>query len=185
MSSPNPRIIKRGCSAVTLSLLSIAVIIVLTIFFGLLFDLFGRSHAAPTPVAALTLPPAVVATATVGPPLPDDIYFTPQQPIKGFSNCETYGFRGVIQENDTSQETIQIVVWDESAALVALETADNQGSYTLEFSDEPLSRDLWLQVYQNDLPVSEPLPLKIHVDCQNGFQVYEINWQAISPESNR
>ncbi len=179
MFSPTSHTIQRGCWAVLLSLLSIAVLIVLTIFFGLLLDLFQQHRTAPSPsqVAALTLPTANPPTATLGPPLPDDVRFIPETPVKGFSNCEAYGFRGLIKA-DVAYESVQVVVWQDGSTLLKLDSVDPTGHYHLEFTGQPAQRKVWIQVYQDDLPVSKPFPLEIQIDCQRGFQVYEIDWNV-------
>ncbi|MCB0212240.1 MAG: hypothetical protein KDJ52_23060 [Anaerolineae bacterium] len=139
--------------------------------------------ATPTRLPALSLPTASVPTNTPGPPLPEHVYFTVEEPIEGFSNCEQYGFYGVVKNgHETPLQGVQVVVWDNQAGLVALSTVNTTGNYQLELELLPSHQKLWVQIYENDLPVSQPLLVEPNIDCQIGFQVYEINWQQLVDE---
>lgn len=182
MTSPNPHKLKSGCWVVTLSLLTIAVVLVMTILIALLLDLSTPVNsvvAAPTHHPSLNLPTAVLPTAAIGPPIPLEVRFVPEEPVTGFSNCDAYGFRGSVKSGDEPYpKAVQVVIWEEDSKLLALETIDAAGEYNVQFAGKPELRKLWLQLYQDDVPVSTPLPLVIQVDCQNGFQIYQVDWQA-------
>lgn len=181
MTSPNPRKLKSGCWVVTLSFLTIAVMSVMVILITLLFDLsipVNSVVAAPTRNPGLNLPTAILPTATIGPPIPLKARFTPEEPITGFSNCNAYGFRGRVKSgSEPYPEAVQIVIWEEGSKLLALKTIDAVGEYDLQFAGKPNLRKLWLQLYQDDVPVSAPLPFVIQADCQVGFQIYQVDWQ--------
>jgi hypothetical protein len=140
----------------------------------------GRA-LTPTPLATssgLDLPTAAPATATPGPPVPDTVNFVAEEPIKGYSDCNRYGFRGVVKKgNGDGQRDVQIVVWQENAGLLALSSTDETGKYALVIDGLPAERKLWVQVFENDLPVSLPVFLETQIDCQSGYQIYEIDWQ--------
>jgi len=73
------------------------------------------------------------------------------------------------------------VVWEKQAGLLALGTTDTEGNYLIEIEGDPAQRKLWVQIYENDLPVSQPVFVETHIDCQTGFQFYQIDWHKIEP----
>ena len=167
-------------------ILGVAVIAVMVIFVGLLFTLWlPVNKSATSPVLAdkqtFKLPTAPVPTSTPGPVVPGEIIYTAQQPIEGFSSCENFGFKGaVVEGNGTGIQNVQIVVWDKKDGLLAVDVTNAQGSYLIELTNDPSrARDLWVQLYQNDLPVSQPVAVKTQIDCENGFQIHQINWQRV------
>jgi len=168
-----------------LSLLSVAVITVMAVLAYLLLTLpaptdNGQATATPSR-PALSLPTAPLPTATPGPPSSVSVQaiFAAQKPIKKFSNCDMYGFKGVVTaSNGDRLEGIQIIIWEEGVGLVTVDTTDAGGAYVIEIKDKPTQRKLWVQVYQNDVPASDPLSVETQADCRNGFQIYQINWQA-------
>jgi hypothetical protein len=171
-----------------LVLLSVAVVAVMAILIYLLFTLPGsvadaQTTATPTR-AALSLPTAPVPTATPGPPPSvEDALFAPQQPIKGLADCDASGFKGLVTAgNGDPLAGIQIIIWEEGVGLVAVDTTNAQGVYTIELDEDPAQRKFWVQVYQNDVPASEPLSVETQTDCRKGFQVYQINWRAKAEE---
>lgn len=133
--------------------------------------------ANPTVTDSLTEP---LPTPTTGSTVPSKIIFVAQEPIKGFSNCNKYGFTGSVKSgNGTQLEGVQIVVWEETAGLLALDSTNSKGAYSITFEGSPAARKLWVQVYQNDVPVSQPVLTEIQFDCQIGFQIYQIDWQQV------
>ena len=95
-------------------------------------------------------------------------------------SCERYGFWGkVLASNGIQLQGVQIVVWEGQAGLLALSTTDAEGNYLIEIEAEPAQRKLWVQVFENDLPVSQPVVVETQIDCQNGFQVYQIDWRKV------
>ena len=46
-------------------------------------------------------------------------------------------------------------------------------------SGSTLIADLIEDSLENDLPVSQPVVVETQIDCQNGFQVYQIDWHKI------
>ena len=186
MATPTPPGSKKSHQIIVLAILGVAVIAVMTILATLLFTLWlpvNKSATSPALADKQTfkLPTAPVPTSTPGPVVPGEIIYTAQQPIEGFSSCEKFGFKGaVVKGNGTGIQNVQIVVWDKKDGLLALDATSAQGSYLIELSNDPLrQRDLWVQLYQNDLPVSQPVAVKTHIDCENGFQIFQINWQRV------
>lgn len=167
-----------------LSLLSIAVVLVMTTLVTLLFDLsipVNSVVAAPTRNHILNLPTAALPPVTIEPPTPLEVRFVPEEPVTGFSNCNAFGFLGSVKSGDKPySEAVQIVIWEEGSKLMALENTDAAGQYDLLFAGMPGLRKLWVQLYQDDVPVSAPLALVIQEDCQNGFQTYQVDWQVSS-----
>lgn len=162
----------------SLGLLTTAVVCVIFVLAYLLFTLpVPAEQASPTPRSpVLQLPTVPLPTVRSGPRSPLKIKFVAEEPIEGFSNCRVYGFKGVITTDN--EKEAQVVVWDDQAGgLLAMDSTDADGNYSIEIKAKPDQRDLWVQVYQNDVPVSEPLLVKTQVDCQNGFQVFQINWR--------
>ena len=186
-----PLMSKKQLWFLILGLLSLAVVGVIVILAYLLLTLpvpaTGIPPATPTrPV--LTLPTAPLPATTPGLRRPLQVKFVPQEPIKGFPNCNIYGFQGKVNgTNNIPLADIQVVVWrDEAGGLLALATTDKNGAYSIQIRAKPAQRDLWVQLYQDDSPVSDPLLTKTQIDCQNGFQFFQINWQALpaSEKSN-
>ncbi|MCB9079926.1 MAG: carboxypeptidase regulatory-like domain-containing protein [Anaerolineaceae bacterium] len=167
-----------------LVLFGIVSVILLIFMLSLAYVLIAQpnvtAEAAPTATRpeALSLPTASAPTLTPGPPLAERIDFTVEEPVEGFSNCDRYGFEGVvIGRNGEPLQGVQIVVWDNQTGLVSLTTTDRQGTYLIELEQLPPHRKLWIQIFANDLPVAQPLLVEPNVDCQTGFQVYRINWR--------
>ncbi|MEM7348759.1 MAG: hypothetical protein AAF485_31395 [Chloroflexota bacterium] len=178
-----------------LSILSVLVIVVLAIFAGMVLTLTDTSLGAATISVAdssgsdqlatstpqFELPTAMVPTATVGPVIPESPRFVAQTPIQGYSDCDIYGFYGqVVGTQGEFLTDVQVVIWEESAVLLALDSTDDKGRYQIKITDQRQARNLWVQLYQDDVPVSDPLSLETQADCQSGFQIYQIDWQALS-----
>lgn len=182
MASPIPPSGTNRYWIVVLVLLSVAVGIVMAILAGMVLTLPAPPEsveAAPTGHGAeLSLPTAPLPTITSGPPLPLEAIFVAQTPIKGYSNCEVYGFYGAVRAADGNYlKGIQVVVWEEKTGLLSLDTTDTGGNYRIQLTGESASHKFWVQIFQDDYPVSEPLPVEFHRDCQNGFQIYQVDWQ--------
>ena len=170
-----------------LGLLSVAVACVAAVLTYLLLTLPvpAADTFSPTPRRiVVALPTAPLPAATSGLRRPLEIKFIPEEPIKGFSSCHSYGFKGkVTTALDQPLANVQVVVWsEESGGLLALDTSSQDGFYSIEIQAEPAQRDLWVQLYQNDSPVSEPVPVKTHIDCRTGYQIFQINWHELPPE---
>ncbi len=166
-----------------IGLLSVAVLGVMAVLAYLLFTLPApMAMASPTRGRpTLSLPTAPLPATTPGLRRPLYVRFVPQEPIKGFSNCDSYGFRGkVTNPQDGPLAGFQVVVWqDEGGGLLALERTDQNGTYAIKIPAKPAPRALWVQLYEDDSPVSEPILLKTQIDCQNGFQIFQLNWQEL------
>ncbi|MCB0190739.1 MAG: hypothetical protein KDJ65_02240 [Anaerolineae bacterium] len=186
MPTSTPRTSKSKSWLVIFGVVSVFLLIfMLSLAYVLVFRPTETTEIAATHtrLPALSLPTASVPTNTPGPPLPEQVLFTAQEPIKGFSNCEQYGFYGIVQNShETLLRGVQVVVWDNQAGLVALNAVDGEGNYQVELTALPSQQKLWVQIYENDLPVSQPLLVEPNIDCQNGFQIYEINWQRLAGE---
>ncbi len=184
MASPGSSTPKSRYWLLVLGLLSVAVVLVMALLAYLLFTLFTTpARATPTRQPVLNLPTAAPPTTTPGPPIPVELIFGVKEPIKGFSDCERYGFNGIVRAgNGNHLAGIQVAVWEDQAGLLALDTTDASGAYLIEIQDKPAQPRLWVQLYQADIPVSDPLAVTIHLDCHNGFQVYQINWQELPVE---
>jgi len=78
---------------------------------------------------------------------------------------------------------VQVVVWDDMSGLVALDTTGPDGAYRLAIKGKAAVRNLWVQIYENDLPVSEPVFMQTQIDCEHGFQMYQVNWRQLAQES--
>ena len=103
-----------------------------------------------------------------------------EEPIKGFSDCNKYGFWGRVSAGNGSRlQGVQIVVWESQAGLLALSNTDVEGNYLIEIEGEPVQRKLWAQVFESDLPLSEPILVETQSDCQNGFQMFQLDWRKI------
>jgi len=190
MAASSPPPLKSRYLPVAVGLLGGLVVLVLGTLACLLLTLRTPPAAAPAtrrPVATATsllfdLPTAAPPTATPGPPLPQKISFKAKEPIKGFSDCQKFGFKGsVTGGNGKRLQGVQIVVWDDQNGLLALKNSDAEGNYLITLADEPARHRLWVQVYENDLPVSRPVFVETNIDCQNGFQIYQIDWQKLDP----
>ncbi len=175
---------KRSIWIITLSLLGVAVIAVMGLLAYLLLTLpasRAEAPATPTPRPTLGLPTVPPPTYTPGPPPSLKVVFTAEKPIKGFGNCARYGVKGVvIAANGDRLGGVQITLWAEGVGLVALSHSDAGGSYAIEINDKPARRKLWVQVYQNDLPVSDPLSVETELDCHKGQQIFQVNWREKS-----
>ena len=164
------------------------VVIVLGTVICVLFLRLRSAERGAQPKAAaseqsLSLPTASVPTATPGPPAPRKIVYTAEEPITGFSNCNAFGFHGmVVDGNGAGLQSVQIVIWEAQAGLLALTNTDADGHYSIEIQDPPAPRRLWVQVYEDDVPVSRPVFVETQIDCENGYQVYQIDWQRVSDE---
>jgi hypothetical protein len=167
---------------IILGLLSAAVMVVMAVLGYLLLTLPAPANSV-TPTTsrrpALVLPTAVAPTATSGPPpSPLEATFIAEEPVKGFSNCTGYGFGGVVKDvNGRGLAGRQVVVWEDQIGLLGVATTDAGGNYTLQFKGQPAPRKLWVQVYHNDQPASAPVLMETQVDCQHGFQVFQIDWR--------
>ncbi|MFN8456068.1 MAG: hypothetical protein U0401_15610 [Anaerolineae bacterium] len=169
---------------IVLSLLGVAVIAVMGLLAYLLLTLpASRAEAqnTPTPRPTLGLPTAPPPTPTPGPPPSLKVVFTAEKPLKGFANCTRYGVKGVVAAaNGDRLGGVQITLWAEGVGLIKLSDTDAGGSYALEIEDKPARRKLWVQVYQNDLPVSDPLSVETELDCRKGRQIFQVNWREKS-----
>ncbi len=85
----------------------------------------------------------------------------------------------ISDSNGDGQDGIQIVVWQENAGLLALSDTDEAGGYSIVIDEQPARRKLWVQVFQDDLPVSQPVFLETQTDCQNGYQIYQVDWKQV------
>ena len=158
-----------------------------TLFFIQAYFLFAlpeptnRLYAEPTSaIPALRLPTVSPPTMTRAPLAPSVEKFTAKEPIRGFNDCAEYGFRGIVWS--ITQEPladVQVVLWEKEAHLVAIETTDSSGIYQIMLSGSANIPQFWVQIYQADQPASNPLLLDIHSDCNQGYQVYQVDWQAI------
>lgn len=172
-----------GCWFVILIGLGMGVgaILLMLVYLLITLPIATSSNLAPTPIT-LSLPTAPVATTTFNPPVPHETPFVAKEPIRGFNNCETYGFRGIVWTADNeSFPGIQVVVWDDQERLSAIETTDVSGIYEIEMTTQPTTPQFWLQLYQGDRPVSEAIPLDITANCETGYQIYQVDWQATQP----
>jgi hypothetical protein len=164
-----------------LGFLTICVIVVVIILIYLISTLpaaVPNDEAAVRTHPVLNLPTAASPPTTPGPPLPQEVKFVPVEPIKGFSNCQHYGFKGVVSgRNGTRLQGVQLVAWEDKVGLLALGSTDQGGSYVIEVAAQPGPHKLWLQVFENDVPVSEAVAVETQINCQTGFQIYQVDWQ--------
>jgi len=185
MAAPSPRTAKTRHLPLIVGLIGVSVVVILGGVVCVQLTLRPSRQRAPTPTATADQPATTSSTTspptlTPGPPTPKKIAFTAEEPIKGFSDCGKYGFWGkVLASNGTQLQGVQIVVWEGQAGLLALSNTDTEGSYLIEIEAEPAQRKLWLQVFEDDLPVSQPVFVETQIDCQNGFQIYQIDWRKI------
>jgi hypothetical protein len=172
---------KRKYWLATLGLLTTAVICVIFILTYLLFTLpVPDEPVVLTPRRpALSLPTAPPPTVRFGPRPPRTVKFIAEEPVKGFSSCRAYGFKGTVTAADREHLAgVQVVAWEaEAGGLLAIGDLQTNGTYAIQIEAKPARHNVWIQVYQNDIPVSEPLLLETQVDCQAGFQIYEVDWR--------
>jgi hypothetical protein len=166
-----------------LGLLSVVVACVTAVLAYLLLTLpVPSDNVSPTPRRIVVdLPTAPLSSTASGPRRPLELKFIPDEPIKGFSSCNSFGFKGKTTTSlGDPLAQAQVVVWaEESGGLLALDTTGTDGTYSIEIQSKPAQRNLWVQLYQNDIPVSDPVQVKTHIDCQNGYQIYQINWHEL------
>lgn len=166
-----------------LGFLSLSVVIILIVLIYLVSTLPAAvpgGDVAVTTRPALTLPTAASPTTTPGPPLPQLVKFVPVESIKGFSNCEHYGFKGVVSDrNGIRLQGVQLVAWEDKIGLLDLSHTDAGGSYFIEAEAKPGLHKLWIQVFENDVPVSEAVEVETQINCQTGFQIYQVDWQEV------
>lgn len=178
-----PPVKKKLYRSAILGVLSGAVVVVMLFLAYLLFTLpVPDVEVTPTaPAPAFSLPTAPAPTATSGPPpSPLKPAFAAEQPVQGFSNCSKYGFWGVVADAAGGYAAgVQVVVWEDRVGLLAMGTTDARGNYRIELEGAPALRKLWLQLYRNDMPVSEPALLQTQIDCRQGFQMYQVDWRGI------
>jgi hypothetical protein len=172
---------------VLLVALGVVVLLVLAVLGYLLAGTLGSATTAPageSPSAKtqFSLPTAAASTATPGPPAPAQIVFVPQTPLKGFSSCTHFGFKGIILAgNGQRLQNVQVVVWSKEDGLLSLGDVDAEGSYSVRIAGRPTPRKLWVQVFRDDEPVSEPVAVDTHINCQTGFQIYQVDWRYATP----
>jgi hypothetical protein len=160
------------------------VVIILIVLIYLVYTLpaavpDGDVAVSTRPV--LTLPTAASPTTTPGPPPPQTLKFVPVEPIQGFSNCQNYGFKGVVSDrNGTRLQGVQIVAWEDKVGLLDLSNTDAGGSYFIEVPAQPGLHKIWVQVFENDVPVSEAVEVDTQINCQTGFQIYQVDWQEVA-----
>lgn len=185
MTAPKKPKLKALYLLVPLGFLTGAVLILFGVMGYMLLTLSPDAPLpSPTPnqAANLSLPTAPAQTVTPGPPQPGQVSFAAEQPIAGSSSCEGYEFRGVVMDAQGDQlSEIQVAVWENDVGLLAIDTTDTNGTYLIELDESLAEKDLWVQVYQADQPVSEPLKVRFQVDCQTGYQRYQINWRRHHP----
>lgn len=181
MGALTPRTSKSKAWLVLFGVVSVVLLIfMLSLAYVLIAqpNVTAETAATATRPAGLSLPTAAASTMTPGPPLPERIDYTVEEPIAGFSDCERYGFQGVVLDRHGEPlQGVQIVVWDNQTGLVSLTTTGSQGAYLIELEQLPPHQKLWIQIFANDLPVAQPLLVEPNVDCQTGYQVYQVNWR--------
>ncbi len=167
----------------------LSTIVSLTVF-GLIYLLIviprsplSAEVIATPPGQVLTLPTArptsEVMTSDV-PPTPTSRLFKAQNPVRGFSECERYGFQGVVRSvTGSGLANVHVVVWAEDMRVLRAERTDVSGVYEAHLLGQAEVSQVWIQLYQNDLPVSEAINFDIQEDCQTGYQLYQIDWQAV------
>lgn len=191
MATPPARTRKNSNLPVIIGLMGVFVVIVLSTIICILFlrlRTTGPNTKQPDTAAtqsSVTLPTTSVSTATPGPPLPKKIAYTAQEPIKGYPDCNAFGFYGLVTDsNGNGLQNVQIVVWEAESGLLALNSTDAAGNYSIEIEKPPAHYKLWVQVFEDDVPVSQPVFLETQIDCTNGFQIYQLNWQEITSKSD-
>jgi hypothetical protein len=109
------------------------------------------------------------------------VTFAAEEPIQGFSDCNRFGFHGAVTgRNGEGKPGVQIVVWMERAELLAMSSTDEAGHYAIVIDEQPSARKLWVQVFENDLPVSSSVVLETQIDCQVGYQIFQIDWRQVA-----
>jgi len=167
--------------AVLLAVLGGIVLLVMGVLAYLLITLKPPNEAA-TAAPKLSLPTAPAPTITLGPPAPLHIQFVAQKPIKGYSSCTYFGVKGKVNAgNGTALQNVQIMVWSKEKGMLALTAVAAGGEYSIRLPGRPEPRQLWVQVVQNDAPVSEPVPVATQLNCQTGYQIYQVDWQRRAP----
>jgi hypothetical protein len=161
--------------------LAISVATVLTLLGYLLFTLPpSRVQKTETRYATFNLPTASIPDPTAGPPEPDRISYNALEPITGYSNCQGTGLKGAIQTgNGTDIQDVQVVVWDDDAGLFDMASIGTNGRYRLDLPGPVMPRRLWVQLFEDDQPVSRPVPVQTQLDCEQGLQVFEIDWEKV------
>jgi hypothetical protein len=164
-----------------LSVCVVTVLIALIYLVSNLPEAVSEDVTAGNSRSAFTLPTAAPPPITPGPPAPQKVKFAPAEPIKGFPNCDSYGFKGVVSDrNGKRLQGVQIVAWEDKVGLLNLTNTDTGGSYLIEVEAEPGLHKVWVQVFENDIPVSEAVAVETQINCETGFQIYQVNWQEIS-----
>ena len=182
MSSPASRSSKTQYTPLIIGSIGIVMVLILgTVACLLLLSRRSQEQQNIAPIPTVTnLDTEPLPTPAAGTNSPSKISYVAQEPIKGFSDCDKFGFKGSVKTgNGTQLEGVQIVVWEETIGLLALDSTDLEGAYSITFEGSAEARKLWVQVYENDVPVSQPVLTQIQFDCQTGFQVYQIDWQQI------
>jgi hypothetical protein len=180
MATPkSPRL--SNIQLIALILLALVVVCVLSVLVYLAYTLRTPAGVAqPTAAMTFALPTAVSPTATIGPPMPAAIRYTAIEPLHGFGNCTQFGAKGTVTaSNGQRLQGVQIVLWSRQEGLLALGKTDQNGGYTILADGAPAQRQLWVQVFENDVPVSRPVTVNTQINCDTGFQVYQIDWQRI------
>lgn len=172
--------IKKFHWLIIVGLLSVAVgcVMAVLLFLLLTFPASVQSPSSPaSPEAAQpTLPPA---TEPIGTPLAPVVQFEALEPMTGYADCESYGIYGTITtERGEPASLVQVTLWQHpDGGLLAIDPTDDQGQYRITLPGTPEGSNLRVQLYRRDRPISEPVLIKIYFDCQNGFQIYEVDWQ--------
>ena len=164
-----------------LTVLVISVMALMALLGYLLLSLpSSRVQRTGTRYATFNLPTAAAPAPTEGPPKPERVRYTAVEPITGYSNCQGIGLRGAVQAgNETGIQNVQIVVWDDNAGLLALASIEARGTYRLDLPGPPAPQRLWVQLFEDDQPVSQPVVVQTQIDCERGLQVFEIDWGKV------
>ena len=165
-----------------LAILTVVVAVVLALLGYLLFSLPpSRVQKAGTRYATFNLPTAAAPGPAAGPPAPKRVRYTALEPITGYSSCQGIGLKGAVQTgNGTSIQNVQVVVWDDNAGLLDLASIEASGEYRLDLSaPPPAPQRLWVQLFEDDQPVSQPVVVQTQLDCEQGLQVFEIDWEKV------
>ncbi|RME74306.1 MAG: hypothetical protein D6784_10225 [Chloroflexi bacterium] len=165
-------------------LLSIAVLCIVAV---MVFFLWNTAPAG-TPETTPSSPPAVewaTATPSSGSPEggPPSRQFIAQEPIQGYADCTRFGVRGLVQTaNGQPAAGVEVMVSArQTGEQVGQSRTGPDGRYDIELEGQPRDHDLLVQLFVDHRPASEPVLAKIFVDCQNGFQIYQINWKETVP----
>jgi hypothetical protein len=164
---------------IVIGLLSVAVGCVTAVLLFLLLTFPASTPPRPTTASPNqpALPPTTDEPAAAT-PVPV-VQFEAQQPITGYAHCENYGVYGTISTRQGQPLSLmQVTVWQHpDGGLLAIDSTDAAGQYRIELPGKPAESNVRVQLYRRDRPVSEPLLIKIYFDCQNGYQIYQVNWQ--------